>query len=139
MSKIFHFSLKSDDNTEQLELINTFFLMCWSFILLFLFCEGGEQLTGEYNQFDEALCQCKWYLFPMDAQKMLLIFMPNSQQPLLIQSYGNLVCARNSFKTVDKKKLHSFCTFALHQATPPSLNFLFLFGCRQFMGDFPIS
>lgn len=74
--------------------------MCWSFILLFLFCEGGEQLTGEYNKLDEALCQCKWYLYPIVMQKMLLIFMPNTQAPMLIQSYGNLVCARNSFKTV---------------------------------------
>lgn len=92
--------------------------MCWSFILLFLFCEGGEQLTVEYNRFDDALCQsCRWYLFPIVMQKMLLVFMPNTQYPMLIQSYGNLVCARNSFKTVNNR---SVCTLnAYNLATFP--------------------
>lgn len=99
-------------------------MLCWSFILLFLFCEFGEQLTSEFNMFDEALCQSNWYSFPVYVQKLLLILMPNTQEPMLMQSYGNLVCARASFEKVNWFRLFFFSTI-LRNRKNLKLNFSF--------------
>ena len=77
-----------------------FFLIFWAFTLIFFYCELGKMVTNEFNLFNEELCQCKWYLFSLDMQRMMLIFMSDAQQPMLLRGYGNIECTRDSFKNV---------------------------------------
>lgn len=69
-------------------------------MLIFMFCEFGENLTSKCNQFDEKVGQCQWYLLPIEIQKIFLTVMANSQQPMIIRGYGNVFCVRNFFKKV---------------------------------------
>lgn len=76
------------------------FLVFWAFTFIFLYCELGKAVTDEFINFDEDLCQCKWYLLSADIQRMMIIFMNDSQQPVLLHGFGNFTCTRDSFKNV---------------------------------------
>lgn len=75
-------------------------LILTSFVLMFFICEFGERLSHYFNTFDDAFGQCRWYLFPIEMQRMLVIATINTQQPVIIQSFGNIPCTRDSFKRV---------------------------------------
>lgn len=60
----------------------------------------GEVVAHAFDQFHTDLCFCNWYLFPIDVQKMFCLVMMNSQQPVIVQGYGNTLCTRFAFKTV---------------------------------------
>lgn len=69
--------------------------------MVFFNSELGERVTLQFNAFNELLCQSEWYLLPLDVQRMLVIFMMDTEQPAVIQGYGNIECTRASFKKVD--------------------------------------
>lgn len=60
-------------------------------------------LIREFNKFNDAFCTCKWYYFSLEMQKMLLIVVANTQQPIFIQGFGNIPCTRDSFKKVSNQ------------------------------------
>lgn len=74
--------------------------MIVALVLVFLVCELGEMVTSQYESLNDELHQCDWYLFPVGMQRMLVIFMSYTQQPVLIRGYGNVRCVRVSFKNV---------------------------------------
>lgn len=76
-------------------------LIFWAFTIIFFYCEFGEMVTQEFIAFDEVLCQCDWYKFPIDLQRMLAIFILDTQQPTFICGYGGIQCARDAFKNVN--------------------------------------
>lgn len=76
------------------------FSLVWSFAIIFVVCEFGQQLTHQFVLFDEELCQFNWYLLPIELQRMLVIIMANAQQASFMQGYGNIQCTRGSFKQV---------------------------------------
>lgn len=80
------------------------FLVFWSFAIIFAFCELGAQVTIQFNSINEELCQGDWYLQSIEVQRMLLIFMSNTQTPAIL-GYGNIVCTRNAFKEVHNFQL----------------------------------
>lgn len=122
---------KSTNNSNAIDWIYPIQQTFWSFALIWSFCEIGERVSHQFNAFDAELCQCKWYLYPVDVQQMLLIFMGNAQQPILIRSYGGIACTRDSFEKVWK-----FWIFNLN------FSFFLLFNCaflfRPFILDFRI-
>lgn len=85
---------------NPVELLPPIFSMTWSFAIIFGVCEFGGQLTQQFGEFDERLCKCKWYLWPIELQRMLIIVISNAQQPSYMLGYGNIVCTRYSFKQV---------------------------------------
>ena len=85
---------------NPIEIITPVVLMLWSFVMIFFFCEFGEMLTKQFNIYDEVLCQCNWYSYPFDIQKVLLIVMVNTQQPTILRGYANMFCSRGFFKQV---------------------------------------
>lgn len=72
------------------------------------FGEVGEMVTNQFEQFNDALNQCQWFLFPKKVQQMLVIFIANTQQPPIIQGYANRLCARDTFKRVNFKSNYVF-------------------------------
>lgn len=76
--------------------------MFWSFAIIWSVCEFGERVTQQFDALAQELFQFKWYLYPIEIQRMLLIFMAGVQQSALIRSYGGIPCTRESFGKVQK-------------------------------------
>lgn len=83
-----------------MELLRTTILVIWAFAAYFVFSECGEMVTSQFEKFNDALDQCSWYLFSIETQKMFAVVVANSQPSINIRGYGNVLCARKSFKTV---------------------------------------
>lgn len=115
--------MKSQDDSNLAELIAPLNYVFWSFVSIFLFCgtvfdllfsyilihlsqfvlfvplsEFGGMVTKQFDAFDEQLCQSNWYLYPNGMQRLLLIFILDAQQPVLIRGYGTIVCTREFFE-----------------------------------------
>lgn len=71
-----------------------------AFVLIFLLCELGETVTNQHELLNDELCQCDWYLFSVGMQKLLVIFISLTQQPVLIRGFANIQCVRDTFKRV---------------------------------------
>lgn len=68
--------------------------------MIFCICEIGESVTQQFDVFDKTLKRSKFYLMPIELQRMLVIVLSNSQQPILLHGYGGIQCTRESFKQV---------------------------------------
>lgn len=134
------FHLKSDDNSNPMEILPQLLSTIWSFVQLFFVCEIGERVSQEFEMFDETLYQSKWYLFPIELQRMLVIVVSNAQQSVFVQGFGNILCTRDSFKRVrlffcrEKSKYFSSLYFILLL-----IGCIFILVNRPFMPHFLIS
>lgn len=68
--------------------------------MIFLFCEPGDAVANQFDEFTDEFTQCKWYTFPVEMQRMCVIVLANAQQPTAVQGFGNLECTRQSMKRV---------------------------------------
>lgn len=71
-----------------------------TFIFIFIACEPGERVTEAFEQFDDELMQCNWYLLPTVIQRLYLIFLVNTQQTIHFECYGGISCTRDTSKNV---------------------------------------
>lgn len=63
-------------------------------------------LTDQFDEFNDKLEQsCDWYLFPHEVQKMYAIILVNAQQSTHLESYANIICTRETMKTVNESGL----------------------------------
>lgn len=100
-NKIYFISLFFSQTAWNLiDMVSTMFQTFWSFISIFFFCELGEQVTSRFEQFNDELDQCCWYLFPIDLQRMIPTVMANTQDNTIIHGFGNTLCTRLSFNKV---------------------------------------
>ena len=60
----------------------------------------GEMVTNQFDEFEEELSQCNWYMFSMKLQRIYMIVLVNAEQPTTVHGFGNIVCARESMKKV---------------------------------------
>lgn len=81
-------------------MIKPIILIFWSLVANFLFCEFGESVTSQCNELNDALCQCEWYLFPIDLQRMFPIIMLTAQKPNILKGFGGVSLTREAFKNV---------------------------------------
>lgn len=72
-------------------------LATWQFSLIFFLCECGEFVMDQFGEFDYELCQCNWYLFPVEMQRMIVIVI---MRPPIIRGYAVTECTREAFKRV---------------------------------------
>lgn len=72
----------------------------WVCVLNFSICELGEQVNHQFEIFGEELERCNWNNLPTELQRMYLIFLSDIQQPVNIQSYGGIICSRDTFEKV---------------------------------------
>lgn len=59
-------------------------------------------MSNQFDIYGDELYHCDWYLFSIKFQRMLLMILTNSQQPVVIRGYGNIECTRDTFKKVKK-------------------------------------
>lgn len=83
-----------------MELLRTLILVLWAFGCYFLLCECGEMVTSQFEELNGVLGECSWDLFSVEMRKMFIVIAANSQRPVSIRGYGNIMFARRSFKTV---------------------------------------
>lgn len=80
--------------------MHTIVTVGWIFTTIYFVCHLGENVTYNFNVFNEELCRCDWYLFPNEMQRVFLIVLSGAQQPIVIQGYANIVCTHETFKKV---------------------------------------
>lgn len=76
-------------------------LMFWSFFMIFLHCNFGEIITNAFSDINEQLYQCDWYTFPLDIQRMQATILINTERPILLKGFGNILSTRDTFKRVN--------------------------------------
>ena len=86
------------DNPNPSDIIGQVVALFWAFVIIFLACECGQNVTMEFEMFNDALYQCKWYFLPIELQRMLVTVLVGAQHPTHMQGYGNIECTRDSFK-----------------------------------------
>lgn len=70
------------------------------FTALFMVCEFGESVTEQFERFHDKLCRQSWHLFPIDIQRMYLIFLGNSKQSMAISTFFSIASTRETLKKV---------------------------------------
>lgn len=75
--------------------------MFWTLATTGISCEFAQMVANRFDMFHSELCQCDWYLSPIEIQRMLLIFMVSTQQPAIFHGYGRIEGSRDTFKTVN--------------------------------------
>lgn len=74
--------------------------MFWSFIMIYVYCEMGQNVTDQLDNHEYELGQSNWYLFPIELQRIHSIVLAIAQHPTTINGYGNIVCSREAMKLV---------------------------------------
>lgn len=102
---VFLFQSKRETNAFLVVVMLT--LANVSFGLLFFACEIGQRYSNLFDDICDEIDQFKWYAFPIEVQRRLLIIIPIVQQQVAIGCFGSIKCLRESFKKVSfvKKKL----------------------------------
>lgn len=89
-------------NSNPMGIITPLTMLAWSFIIIAITCEFGERcVTERFQLYANKLNRSKWYLFTLDMQQMMLIFMSDAQQSTYIRGFANIVCTRDYFKKVE--------------------------------------
>lgn len=92
--------VRKSKNESLFGILNTLVQTGNVFISLFVYCEFGERVTHQFNQFNEQFCDCRWYSLPMEMQRIYSIVLVGVQQSVIIEGYSNTVCTRDAFKKV---------------------------------------
>lgn len=76
--------------------------LCVSCGFLLIPCELGTRMSNSFIEITHEIEQLNWYLFPIEAQKILPIIVIIVQEPVMIQCFGSISCARETFKNVSQ-------------------------------------
>ena len=71
-----------------------------SFILVFITCEIFGKISNDFDTISDIMDQFKWYLFPVEVQRILPTILMHAQQPVNINCFGSIPCNRETFKQV---------------------------------------
>lgn len=82
-------------------LLKALILTFWSFVQMFLFCETSELIGIQFEKID-FYCQCDWYLYPIEVQRILPYMIQNNQKLTILYGYGNIAFKRETFKNVNQ-------------------------------------
>lgn len=83
-----------------MELIRPLTLIFWTFFSIYLICDYGEKVSNHFDEIHNELCQTKWYQFSNEMKQMLTLILISTQQPIIIQGFGNISLRRIIFKKV---------------------------------------
>ena len=75
-------------------------LVWWAFIIILVYCESGQIVVSQFDEFEEEISKCDWYALPIETQKLFVVFLLNEQQTSNIHGFGNIECSRESMKKV---------------------------------------
>lgn len=95
----FHFS-QWDNESNLFEILPVFSILTWTTIYILILCEPGTKMINQFEMFGAELSRCDWYSLSVEMQRIYLIFLSDTQNPMKVSSYGNITCERETFKTV---------------------------------------
>lgn len=81
-------------------MINVLTMIFWSLFAIGLGTEYGEWLASDSDKMYIKLCQFDWYLLPIELQRVLIVVMLGGQKSIIVRGFGNIACARETFKKV---------------------------------------
>lgn len=76
-------------------------LVSSSYTFLYIFCNFGQKLTDRFELFEDVMCKCQWYLFPIEMQQTFAFVMMNVQQSATVKCFGNIELNRETSKQVN--------------------------------------
>lgn len=92
--------LKWDENSNLFENLILSMVVLWTFVFNLLVCEPGERVTNQFEQFYAEFARCQWNNLPIDMQRLYLIFLSDTQQPIYLRTYGGVISTRETYKQV---------------------------------------
>ena len=75
-------------------------VLIWLILFIFLLCEPGARMTNQLGKFSDELNRSDWYLLPIELQRWYIIFVSDTQNPIKVFSYADIVCERETLKRV---------------------------------------
>lgn len=104
----FQFFQQTHPGDDSTMLFLTIVDIFYSFGVVCLVCEIGQQISNAYDDIDDIINQLDWYLFPYQIQRMLPMVFINSQESVTLQCFGSISCDRDNSKKVSLDKLNYF-------------------------------
>lgn len=98
--EFFSLHLQEHKTGHAIEMVKPLILMFWSFVQVFMFCDFGENVTGGFEELNDAISENDWYTFPIGIQRMFPIIMISIQKTVILRGFGNIPCTREAFKKV---------------------------------------
>lgn len=80
----------------------------YGFGTMFTACELCQWVNLAFDDCNDIINQFKWYLMPIEMQRMLPSILQFAQQPVEIKCFGTTACDRETFKFVSTSKAHKF-------------------------------
>lgn len=92
------FQFQSHNEVFSIVFLELIFYAVWSFGLVYIACEMSQRFCDALNEMDDDIGQLDWYLYPAEIQRLLLIIVENSQQPVIVKCFGSIACSRETLK-----------------------------------------
>lgn len=83
-----------------LEIADPLVMLSLAFVPVAMTCELTGQMSIGFDGIYDEIIKIKWFLWPLKTQKLLLIFLPNAQQPVRFECYGSISSDRDTLKRV---------------------------------------
>lgn len=68
--------------------------------MLLFACEFAQRICDAFEEIDDLVGQFCWYTFPDEVLRIYPAAIAFVQQPVYIESFGQIPCNRDSFKVV---------------------------------------
>lgn len=92
---------KWSDQSNSYEIVAISILTSWLISFVLIVCELGARMTSEFEIYVAEVEQCSWYMLPIELQRMYMVFLSDTQNPVqIVTSYGNITCERETSKRV---------------------------------------
>lgn len=124
----FYFYFQSSSEPDLVVIFEAVVFGAWVLMLLLFVCELGQVCFNQLNpmifieihffhphdlwsgieqrfsdstsEMDEVIIQYDWHSFPSKALRILPMVMQNTQKPIVIKCFGNVLCARMQLQKV---------------------------------------
>lgn len=82
--------------------LSSIFYGLWASGSVFFSCELGHRFSDAVDGVNDEFCKTKWYLFPIEIQRLLPTLMLCIQKPVAIKCFGNVRASREQYKMVNQ-------------------------------------
>lgn len=88
------------NDSNGFEMASLFVIIFVITFYIFILSEPGTKITNQFLGFCDEFDRCDWYLLPISIQRMYLVFLSDTQHPIMMHSYANITCERETSKKV---------------------------------------
>lgn len=93
--------MQSQEIIDWAPFVITCYQLFWTFVLLFILCYAGEEVSATFEDVADEIYQCEWDSFPYQIRRILPIVMIVAQDPVQIKGYGGIPCSLDRYKKVE--------------------------------------